>query len=361
MLTRLFCATFLLASIAIWAVQPPEPPLKKPVDPNNAQVARIREGISLHEQKKYQDALAIYASVLSESPDCAVALHEMAFTYFALKDYEHCLDIALKGSSYQSEALPRFYTIAGNALSNLGRSEEALLFYSKAVGSKDADFEAYYNYSVELAKAKRLPEATEMAEKCALLQPDYGSNHLSLALLYHDQGRNMESLFACCRFLELEPNTTRSSLAAQLSLDLFSSFVTKTEHDPATNKDAILMPSGIPNDLPNCRITLILATTMMLKQLKQQATQSKAIEGVYVLSFESLAKDSPAGRPEFPLRFYGPYFKTMAKKHFVEAFCNYAYQNSHPQDYETWCKVPSNERLLSEYERWSKNYDWPRH
>jgi len=54
---------------------------------NNVQTL-IDEGVALHDQGQYQQAIDKYKEALKLDSNSVTAIYEMAFSYFSLKDYD---------------------------------------------------------------------------------------------------------------------------------------------------------------------------------------------------------------------------------------------------------------------------------
>src|SRR5687768_122424 len=90
-----------------------EKPTLLPKECTGAQQLTIREGIKLHDAKRFPDAVAKYQDVLKENPDCTVALYELSYAYYVMGEKAKAMETAYRGSKYKSEQLPLFYlTIA---------------------------------------------------------------------------------------------------------------------------------------------------------------------------------------------------------------------------------------------------------
>ncbi|MGI8668293.1 MAG: tetratricopeptide repeat protein, partial [Aridibacter sp.] len=71
-------------------------PTLEPSPPTPEQKQLIQEGIRLHDAKKYDEAIAAYQAVLKENPNCALAIYEMALSYYNKKDFDKTLEAAYK-------------------------------------------------------------------------------------------------------------------------------------------------------------------------------------------------------------------------------------------------------------------------
>src|SRR5688572_11711724 len=89
----------LLLALAVSAQSIPKPTLT-PTPPTPEQKQSIQEGIRLHDQKRYAEAIKIYEKVLAENPTCVMAIYEKTLSHYYLKDYRRTLETAFEGLKY---------------------------------------------------------------------------------------------------------------------------------------------------------------------------------------------------------------------------------------------------------------------
>src|SRR5262245_42790722 len=108
MLNRLLLVltlNFLLPGVVFAAEKLPKP-TRQPAVLTRNQKALLSQGIALHEDGKYDDAIAKYKQILDESPDEITAIYETAFAYAAKRDCETAISFARRGAEYRSDVLP---------------------------------------------------------------------------------------------------------------------------------------------------------------------------------------------------------------------------------------------------------------
>jgi len=94
---------------------------------------RIQEGVRLHEEGKYQDAIALYQGILAEYPNDYATHYELAMSYMAIKDYpnsiNHC-DIVIQ-SNFEEKDLA--YLLKGAMIDYSGKPNEALQVFGDGI------------------------------------------------------------------------------------------------------------------------------------------------------------------------------------------------------------------------------------
>src|SRR6266850_4574476 len=208
--TRLLVFAFGIAiHLALAADKLPKPD-RIPGEPTPEQAALIREGVSLHDQRNYEGAIAKYKQVLTQNPWEVKALHELAFSYFENKDYQRALDTARLGAQCRSLLLAGFYSMIGNALDELGRSKEAIETYKAAIKLNPRMALLHYNLAISLRRTGKQSEAKAAVEKALQCNPTHASSHAALGAIYRDTGYRIPAILAYSRFLALEPESARS-------------------------------------------------------------------------------------------------------------------------------------------------------
>ncbi len=188
--------------------------------------ALIREGQSLHDAGRYDEAIARYRQALVLEPGNSTALYELAFSYQAEKDDAHCLEATRDGLRNPGKEGARLYTLHGNCLDDSGRAVDAVATYREGLGKHPHDGRLRYNYAVALWRQKKGEEAIPELVTTIGDEPTYDSPYMLLAVLQHEQQRDVQALFAFLRYLTIDRDSERSRRAAILAVDLFKRGVT---------------------------------------------------------------------------------------------------------------------------------------
>ena len=94
----------------------------------------------------------------------------------------------------------------GIVLANMGRADEAMVHYQKALEIKPNHADAYYNLGHLLAKMGRTDEALAHYQKALELDPNHTKAHINLGGLLADAGRADEALAHYSKASEIAPN-----------------------------------------------------------------------------------------------------------------------------------------------------------
>ncbi|AVH70043.1 tetratricopeptide repeat protein [Nostoc sp. 'Lobaria pulmonaria (5183) cyanobiont'] len=154
-------------------------------------------------------AIASYDQALKIKPDKheawynrGNALDDLGRTEEAIASYDQALKF--KPDDHQA-----WYN-RGNALGNLGRIEEAIACYDKAVKIKPDLHEAWYNRGITLDELGRNEEAIESYNQALEFKLDYHQTLNNRGIALRKLGRNKEAIASYDKALEIKPDYSRA-------------------------------------------------------------------------------------------------------------------------------------------------------
>ena len=98
------------------------------------------------------------------------------------------------------------YNISGVANRGLGKLEEAIEAYTRALSIKPDYAEASYNMGIALKEQGKLEEAIEVFNKAISIKPDYADAYNNLGNVLREQGKLEESIKAYTKALSIKPD-----------------------------------------------------------------------------------------------------------------------------------------------------------
>ena len=169
--------------------------------------ALYNRGITLHELKRFEEALASYDRALTLRPDYAEALSNRGLTLHELKRFEEALasyDRALTVRPDYAEALSN----RGLTLHELKRFEEALASYDRAL-TCGRTMPRRSPIVATLQELKRFEEALASYDRALKVRPDYAEAHNNLGVALMQLGRLSEARAALEQAVELAPRNAK--------------------------------------------------------------------------------------------------------------------------------------------------------
>ena len=98
------------------------------------------------------------------------------------------------------------WTLRGNSLSDLGRHEEAIASYDKAVEFKRDYHEAWSNRGISLDDLDRYEEAIASYDKAIKFKPDFHEAWSGRGISLNNLGRNEEAIASYDKAIEFRPD-----------------------------------------------------------------------------------------------------------------------------------------------------------
>lgn len=342
------------------AAQKPGPPKLEPATPTDSQKQLIREGIALHDKGDYDGAISRYQAVLRESPDNVQALYEMSFSYFVKKDFQKSIEAGYKAAEYKSDLLGTIYTQLGSSFDELGEPKKAVEIYKAGIKLEPTNFLLHYNLAITYRGTGQLDDARAAVKKAAILNPAHPSSQLLLSGLFENGGYKTPALLAACRFLILEPRSTRSDSALRLVRTTMQAGVS-TGKDP--NRISISIdPSPQKKDegdFGSIDMFMGLAKAANYIEKNKDKTEMELLADNFG-SLIAFLSESPnkSDQSKFTWKYYVPYFIEMKNKGHLEAFTYYTNQRSNIAGVNDW--LEQNQPKTVAFLVWSKNYQWPK-
>jgi len=174
------------------------------VRPDYAEALSNRGG-TLHALKRFEEALASFDRALKLRPDYPAALYNRGLVLHALKRFEEALasyEGALNMHPDHAEAL----LCRGLVLHDLTRFEEALASYQSALNVRPTYPEALFNSGNTLHELKRFEQALACFDLALKIRPDYAEVLSDRGLALHELKRFEEALTSYEAALEMQPN-----------------------------------------------------------------------------------------------------------------------------------------------------------
>lgn len=213
--------------------------------------ARLDEATQLHDEGRFDAALAAFDALLQARPDDSTVLCEMGNTYLAAQRPKDAVRVSARGLEQKSANVAFCSTVLGSAYDSQGELQAAERVFQRAVKNAPDNAMLRFNFGVNLSKQGRNADAVKQYERALLLRPEHASSWRALGLAWQSAGERGRAFAAFSRFLTLEPDSPRSADAAKSLHDLLFQGVTDEGPDPETGQGRInisLAPPKKRND-----------------------------------------------------------------------------------------------------------------
>jgi len=201
---------------------------------------------------RHLDAQLCCRQALALEPNHADTLHLMGLLSFHAKQYDHALEWISRAIGQEPKT--DYLTSLGTALANLGRYEEALKAFDKAVQLKPLDADLWRNLGNVLVDVERPADAILSFQHVLKLDPRHRDAASKAGRLLYEQERFEEAL-ACFNLCdELQPNDFQTLHWRALALHKLK----RPEEALADNKRALALDPANADTL--CNIGNVLRT-----------------------------------------------------------------------------------------------------
>lgn len=314
----------------------------------------IKKGVALHDQGKYDEAISIYQQVLKTDPHNPVALYEMSYSYYAKRDLKHSLEAATEGAGLKSGYTAQFYETMGNCYDDMNQSDKAIAAYKQGVLLDPKNERLQYNLALAYANAGQEKSALGILKRCAVLNPQHASAQLLLGKIFARQGYRVPSVLAFCRFLTLEPATTRSQEALEWLNQLLQSGASKDPKNGNVNITLEDESKSGEGDFSALELLLSISSDTSLGDSKGKLSTSQWRLMKFTALFQGLGAPEHAKDGHFAYSYYRPYFADLEKKGLAEPFCYFIYQSGEDPEVLKW--LEDNPGAVKKFAAWSENF-----
>lgn len=359
----LACVLLTALPSAVWAQGVLGAPTRTAAATTPQQDAALRNGIALHDQGKFDEAIAVYDGILKENPGNMTALYELAYSLGEKKDYAKSIEAARRGTEFKSEQLPLFYDLLGSAYDQMGDPRQAVEAYRQGVRVVPDAGILYYNMGVTYLESLKQPDEARLALEQALrLEPTQTPIHLLLGQVFQSSGYPVPGLLAFATYLVLDPGGPESLRAYGFMRALLRGGV---QSGPAGMQDAGVRPTTpkTPSKTDEGDFTTLEAQIAanqrnFLGQLDAGMPEIQALVGQIDKLLASIAvRDLTRDRATFAGRHYLPYFAELKRRGFSEAFIYWAIQRAPVDGVQPW--LAANEAKVKAFLEWTRGYKWP--
>jgi tetratricopeptide (TPR) repeat protein len=153
----------------------------------------------------YKDLETLFHDTIAKNPGCWMAHYNLGHDMQRHGRFQEAI-------SYYSEAMgiqpdnPDPHNNLGNVLLAQGRVDEAIAHYSEALRIKPDFAEAHYNLGNALSEQGRLPEAIDHYSEALRIEPDAAMVHNNLANALARQGRVSQAIAHYSEALRIKPD-----------------------------------------------------------------------------------------------------------------------------------------------------------
>ncbi len=311
----------------------------------------VVEGVALHDEGQYKEALKKYEQALKLEKNNGYALYEMGNTYMALEDYKQAIKYADKVIDGQLDGITEAYTLKGNALDMQGKPEKAVEAYREGIKNVPTSYMLHFNLGVTLLKQKKNAEAAPEFVNALKINPSHKSSHYLLGLSYFDTGLKTKTLLPLYYFILLENEGTRTEVSVEIIERTMNEGVEKTGEKSFT----ITNNADIVDEFRVVETLLLFTVATFVEDSLVSLTPTQKLIRYNESFFKTLGGIEERPADSFWWDLYADFFVAMHQKGHTETFTNYIMLNSNDKGALDW--LSANEAKLKTFADWIEEYD----
>jgi tetratricopeptide (TPR) repeat protein len=167
--------------------------------------AKLNEAIALHQQGRFEQAIALYSDILRIEPRHFDAIHLLGVIADQMKNHQLAADLIDQAIAINSSNADAYFN-RGNALKELNRLDAAVESYDKAIRLNPRYANAFNNRGVVLQKLNQFDAAVESYSQAVRIKPDYAEAQFNLGVVLQELRRFDEALASYGRVIVLVPD-----------------------------------------------------------------------------------------------------------------------------------------------------------
>ncbi|SFL39265.1 tetratricopeptide repeat protein [Proteiniphilum acetatigenes] len=315
----------------------------------------IQEGVELHDEGEFKEAIEKYNEALTVDPKSVHATYELSLSYLALQDYlnasKYSTQVINSGNKQLSSGA---YAVKSEALAGLDKVDEAIALLQEGLIKNGDEFLLHFNLALNYYKRGDIDKTLEHVKKAIDLDKSHSGAFLLNAYALNDSGLWVQSILSFQMFLLLEPDSKRSKSAFEEMLNIMR---IKTAEEPVqrsfiqqqmmrNNPDTIpqsdkIPPLSIEDGLNRNFVYHAITTTLdSLKNSSEEKDDFILFKTVNKEIMNVLTRESKGAKEGVFWTFYIPFFSHIAESDYYDTFCRYISVSYFPESMEWWQQNP---------------------
>ena len=172
--------------------------------------AELIKGNGLFDEKKYEDALTVFKTIIEKFPDAYIINLSICNCYFQMEDYGRAEEFYLKVLEKDAKNSSAQIGI-GNSHSNRGDHALAAEWYQKVDLEKIDDPIVLYNLGSYFYNNAKYEEALKYFRRAVDIQENFLDGLYQLGLTYLARGQNKEALEEFENYLKTDSDSERAA------------------------------------------------------------------------------------------------------------------------------------------------------
>ena len=315
----------------------------------------IHEGVELHDEGKFKEAIEIYNEALKLDPNSVQATYELSLSYLALQDYQNASKYSTAVINSNNKQLSSgAYAVKSEALAGMDKVDEAIALLQEGLIKNGDEYLLRFNLALNYYKKGDTDKTLEHIKRAIDLDKLHSGAFLLNAYALNDKELWVQSILSFQMFLLLEPDSKRSKNAFE---EMLNTMRIKTAEEPVQRSfiQQQMMrnkPDTLPlrNEIPPLSIEdglnrnfvyhAITTTLDSLKNTPEGEDEFTLFKTVNREIMKVLVRESKGAKEGIFWTFYIPFFSHIAESEYYDTFCRYISVSYFPESLEWWKQNP---------------------
>jgi tetratricopeptide (TPR) repeat protein len=272
----------------------------------------VKQGVALHNQGKYAEAIDKFNEALKADPDNAYANYQIAYSLYAFKKPNEAIPHLEKADkSDNTELSMPAYVLLASIYDESNQPKKAIETYNEAIKINPNYPQIYYNLGIAYFRNQQFAEAESSAIEAVKHDPKNASSQRLYALVTFHQNKRANALLGFCSFILLEPTGRQGAEAYANIQHIIQGGELKNAGGGKT-----VTPQDKETASLNQGITRIVQASKS-KNLKGADLLEYQLKGIFNLVGQLSAKKTDK---TFFDQFYADYFYKLAQTNNMPAF-----------------------------------------
>lgn len=310
-----------------------------------------QQGIALHDDGKYEEAIATYRRALELAPGDPGLIFEISLSLQGAGRFQECARNAERHLKKAGRLEVDYYSLIASCRDLGGDPKGAAKLFDKGLKKFPDNVNLLLNAGVTRLRLDEPAKAKELLKRAAALDPAHASTHYFLAVAFEHSGFRVPALLAHIRFLALSPESGKTYDSAISVLRLLGRGVEKKNEseitilvDPEASKEE--------GDYAVSELTLGLAVAAGESGESKELTATEKISEQIRALISVTSEDSPAGKSDFARAHYLPFASELNTAGQVPAFVSLCFAQVDLAGAKEWAAAhPDEMRALAEFLR----------
>lgn len=320
-------------------------------------IEKIKQGVALHENAEYEEAIKLYDEVIASDPKNVLAHYEKSYSLLMLKKYDECIKLSkyIIDNFSKDENIANTYINWGTALDYQGKTKDALKVYEKGLKAFPGYYLLHFNKAITHNSRGEKEDAIDNVQLALRNNPLHPSSHHVLGILTAGTNK-VAGMLSNLAYLAIQPQATER---ANFNRGQVEKIIGKAavKQDDKTVTINLSMPSKKKKENDFSTLELIIGLTAANGHTAEHENETdiERMKRNLDVVFSGLSEGRKDGKG-FYWEFYAPFFASLDKNGYSETFVHVMYTTSGAVLNELW--LHDNRTKVDDFKKWLAGYKW---